>query len=116
MFGTVVEKLQALLSRSFLLGNFFPVLVFALLNAAIAWLGIEGFSDLVVANWPKDPVGSSMALGATLVTIAILAFILAPLIPGFRSILEGTRFLPEKIRNNRIAHYRKQSNTLQREA
>jgi hypothetical protein len=115
MFGTVVEKVQALLSRSFLLGNFFPVLVVALLNVTIAWFGIDGFSDLAIANWPRDPIASSMMLGVILVTVAILAFIFAPLIPGFRSILEGAWFLPGKIRSNLIAHHRKQSDTLQKD-
>jgi hypothetical protein len=104
MFGTIVEKIQAVLSRSFLLGNFFPVLIFATLNLAIAWLGLAGFAPWFRANWPTDITGASVVLGFFLVGLAVLAFVLAPLIPVFRRFMEGER-LPDGIRSDGINHY-----------
>jgi hypothetical protein len=92
MFGTLFDKVQTLLSRTFWLGNFFPVFVFALLNLALAWLGIDGFSDWLASKWTDVTVFSAIpAFG--LIAVAILAFAVAPLIPTFRRALEG-EFLP----------------------
>jgi hypothetical protein len=104
MFGTVVEKLQALLSRSFLLGNFFPALIFSALNFGIIWFGIDGFAKYVVTNWPANATDASTALGGILVAVAILAFILDPWLPVFRLALEGA-ILPRRVRNSLIAQY-----------
>jgi hypothetical protein len=103
MYGTIFEKLQALLSRNYWLGNFFPIFVIALLNLALAWAGIDGFSAWLAVKWPDAMVLSAVpALG--LVTVGILAFVLAPLIPVFRKALEG-EFLPRSLRDVLTAEF-----------
>jgi hypothetical protein len=105
MFGTVVDKIQTLLSRSFLLGNFFPVLIFAVINFAIAWVSFDGLSDSLGTKWLTDATTFSTVLAFSLVIITIVAFILAPLIPLFRSILEGEFLMPERLRKRLIQKY-----------
>jgi hypothetical protein len=112
VFGTVVEKVQALLSRAFLLGSFFPVLVFATLNFALAWIGIDAFGEFLTARWSSDAVASSTTYAVLLVALAIVSFILAPLIPVFRTILEGAG-LPKQVREMRIGTYAQESRALQ---
>lgn len=105
MFGTVVEKIQTLLSRSFLLGNFFPVLCFAVINLAIAWLAIEGFADFVGTKWLSDATTFSTVSALALVALAIVAFVFAPLIPLIRQILEGRIILPRSLRDKWIRDF-----------
>jgi hypothetical protein len=104
MFGTIFDKVQTLLSRTFWLGNFFPVLVFALLNLALAWIGIDGFSAWLALKWPDATVLSAVpAFG--LIAVGILGFVLAPLIPVFRSALEGKILLPPPWREQLRAEF-----------
>ncbi|SDI38613.1 hypothetical protein SAMN04487926_11616 [Paraburkholderia steynii] len=105
MFGTVIEKVQALLSRSFLLGSFFPVLVFSILNFLVAYLGIDGFQSSVTEMLSRDSTSTTTIFVVGFVGITIVAFILTPLIPVFRSILEGAIILPQKTRDRLIGHH-----------
>jgi hypothetical protein len=111
MYGTIFEKVQTLLSRTFWLGNFFPVFVFALLNLAIAWLGVDGFAAWLAKQWTDVKVFSAVpAFG--LIAIGILAFVLAPLIPVFRKALEG-ELLSQGIIDTLKAECTEQANALQ---
>ena len=107
MFGTVVEKIQALLSRSFLLGSFFPVLVFFVLNVAIMGLGIDKISDTIVKGWPSTPTGVSTDLAFALIGLAIVAFVLAPVTPIFRTMIEDAKLLPAKARESLLDKHAK---------
>jgi len=109
MFGTIVDKIQALLSRSFLLGNFFPVLICAMVNFVILWFGIDGFNEHVKPLWRNDTVHSATVLVVALVAIAIGAFILAPLIPLFRQILEGEVCIPMRLRGWLVRYHTERS-------
>lgn len=109
MFGTIVDKIQALLSRSFLLGNFFPVLICAMVNLVIAWFGIDRFAEYVKPLWRDDTVHSAAVLVVALVAIAIGAFILAPLIPLFRLILEGEVGLPVRLKGWLVRYHTERS-------
>src|ERR1043165_4065129 len=106
MFGTVVDKIQSLLSRSFLLGNFFPVLVFAIINLVIAWLAVDGFAELIGTKWLTDATTFSTVTAASLVAVAIVAFMVAPLIPVMRRMLQGELLVPKFIRDSQISVYR----------
>jgi len=96
MFSTLFDKVQTLLSRTFWLGNFFPVLVFTLLNLGIAWVGLGEFASWLARQWP-DPTALSPVPVFALIAIGIVAFMLGPLTPVFRAALEG-EFLPKKAR------------------
>jgi hypothetical protein len=95
MFGTVLEKLQtafaSLFSTSFLLGNFFPVLIIAIVNFALAWLGLDGFAELA-AGW--NPVNGTATAAAEFILLVLLAVLLGPLVPVLRSLLDGTKLPP----------------------
>lgn len=114
MFGTIVEKLQALLSRSFLVGNYFPVLVFCAVNFLIMWYGVDGFSKFVTAIWPLDSGVASSAFAGVLIAVAILAFMINPLIPLFRLALEG-QLLPAWVRSKMIERHAQRFAKLQSE-
>jgi hypothetical protein len=94
MFGTVLDKIQALFSRSFLLGNFFPVSIFAGVNVAIAAAGIRGASHFLATSLFPDGGPSAVTTVTILVTIAVFAYILAPMVPLFRSALDGKFLCP----------------------
>jgi len=100
MFGTILDKLQtafaSLFSTSFLLGNFFPAFIFAIVNFVLAWAGIDGFPDWV----SKSISGTSAAEGASaFLLLVILAILLGPLVPLLRSLLEGA-ILPSWLRQS----------------
>jgi hypothetical protein len=94
MFGTLLEKLQtafsSLFSTSFLLGNFFPVLIIAIVNFAFAWLGLDRFAELASA-W--NPVNGTTTAAAEFVLLILLAVLLGPLVPLLRSLLGGENLL-----------------------
>jgi hypothetical protein len=113
MFGTIFEKIQTLLSRTYWLGNFFPVFVFALLNLALAWIGIDGFADWLASKWRDATVLSAVPLFG-LISVGILAFVLAPLIPVLRAALEG-QFLPRATRETLTAEFALKAQALQDE-
>src|SRR6266851_3430802 len=98
MFGTVLDKLQtafsSLFSTSFLLGNFFPVLIFAIVNFVLAWFGLYGFAD-VASSW--NPVSGTSTAAAEFLLLVLIAVLLGPLVPVLRSLLDG-RILPEWLR------------------
>ena len=96
MFGTVLDKVQALFARSFLLGNFFPALIFAAINTAIASVGIRGVSHFVTTSVVTDGTQSAVITAVVLIAVAVLAYILSPLVPLFRSALDGN-FFPEAL-------------------
>ena len=99
MFGTVIDRLQSLLSRSFVIASFFPVLIFAVVNAAITAVAFPETAAHVYAEWLRHP---EMYTALVLVGIGIAAYLLAPLAPAFRVILEA-EFLPDFLRN-RLRH------------
>jgi hypothetical protein len=94
MFGTVLDKVQALFSRSFLLGNFFPALIFGAINISIAAASIRGVSHFLATSVFRDGGPSLVATVTTPIAVAVLAYILAPMVPLFRSALDGNFLWP----------------------
>jgi hypothetical protein len=95
MLGTIVDKVQSLFSKGFLLGAFFPVLIFTLLNAVIAYYGlapaIDGFGTI---NELLNVIGTGeTVLSVTvLIAIGIIAYLLSTFTDVFRRLLEGQYF------------------------
>ncbi len=90
MFGNVIDRLQTLISRSFVSARFMPVLIFAGVNAAVFTAAFPDPANETYEEWKSHPEGYT-ALG--LAGVAITAYLLAPLVPVFRMILEA-EFLP----------------------
>jgi hypothetical protein len=97
MLGSVLEKAQSLLSRGFVLGAFFPVLIFAAANAAMAWLGLESARPIVREIWRVGGNNLAWTAAAALVAIAIAAYVLSSLTLVIRRALGGD-FLPAPIK------------------
>ena len=104
MFGTIIDKIQTLLSRSFLFGNFLPALLFSVLNLVILYLGIPGASAVIRTHWPANISDAPGSVGVALIAIAMLGFILRPLVPVFRAALEGG-ILPPPLQKELLARH-----------
>jgi hypothetical protein len=102
MFGTIIDKIQTLLSRSFLFGNLLPVLLFSVLNLAIIYLGVPDAAVVISTHWPANISDAPGSVGVALVAIAMLGFILRPLVPVFRAALEGG-ILPPPLQKELLA-------------
>src|SRR5262245_28630601 len=104
MLGSVLEKAQSLLSRSFVLGAFFPMLIFAAANVAMAWLGLESGRSALNAVWSATGDHLSWIVGAALVGIAIAAYVLSSLTLVIRRALGGD-FLPASLKRKMRKRY-----------
>lgn len=96
MLGTFLEKLQALLSKSFLIASFFPVLIFATINSVLLYTQSALFASFV-RRYLAGQTGliDSVTVGMTaLVALGIVAFLFSMLNTRLREILEGRRFWP----------------------
>ena len=96
MLGTIIEKLQTLLSKSFLISAFFPVLIAAALNAVLLYTQSSAF-QAAVARYGRDDTGlldTATTTMAVLITLAILALLLSMLNTRLREVLEGRVFWP----------------------
>lgn len=104
MFGTIIDKIQTLLSRSFLFANFLPVLLLSVSNLAILYLGVPDAAAVIRTNWPANMSDAPGSVGVVLVAIAMLGFILRPLVPVFRAALEGG-ILPPPLQKELLASH-----------
>jgi|ERR1700732_236637 len=92
MLGTIVDKVQSLFSKGFLLGAFFPVLIFVVLNATIAFFGLAPSFDAIGTLdplWKQTGTWQSVSTGTLLIGIGIVAYLLSTLTDVFRRLLEG---------------------------
>ncbi len=107
MFATVLDKLQtalsSLFSTSFLLGNFFLVLIIAIVNFGLAWLGIDGFAERA-ADW--NPISGAANAAAEFLLLVLVAVLLGPLVAVLRSLLDGA-ILPQSLRQRGHEHWRR---------
>jgi hypothetical protein len=99
MFGTVVDKIGGLLSRSFILANFFPFLIFAAASVALAWTALPETRPALKALLEMDAGKQAMVLATTLIMIAVIAYVVSPLTVVVRQILEG-QFIPQGMRDS----------------
>src|SRR5882757_5398279 len=95
--GTLLDRLQGLLSKGFLLGGFIPAFLFLLLNGGLAYGLFPSFRE--------DPALLALIAGTnpfvTGLLIVVLTFLLGIAIwsmnPWLRQFLEG-RYLPSLLR------------------
>jgi hypothetical protein len=101
MFGTVLDKAQGLFSRGFLLGAYFPVLIFAALNLTIAYFGLRGpddtFATVKKAWWPSEGADQATLTAAVLMTLGVVAYVLSTLTNVLRGLLEGEFLGPMRL-------------------
>lgn len=99
MFGSVVDKIGTVVSRSFLLSSFFPFLIFAAINIAVTWFAFPN------ARWVLDEAikleagKQAMVLGTTFIAIAVVAYLFSPLTLLLRQVLEGRVLIPRFIQD-----------------
>jgi hypothetical protein len=96
MLGTLLEKLQSIFSRNFLLINFIPMLSFSVANGAMCYLVFENSR-----KWSQTFVGLGAGLQSLyglffLIGIAVLAYIFSTLNVTLREVLEG-KYLPSSV-------------------
>lgn len=111
MFGTFLEKTQAILSRSFLFGSFFPTLAFVVVNLTLSAVTFPSSAAAIGAALPADATKFTMSVVAGLTAVAILGFMLGPMVPVFRRIMEG-EYLPPSIKKRMVLAERRRFLTL----
>jgi hypothetical protein len=114
MFGTVLEKLSALLSKSFVISSFFPILIFAGANGLMLYFISATFRACLKAQY--DPsLGSKAALMVvTLALLAVVAYLFSPLNLTLREILEGRHWPKRFAQWGQGRHIRRMDSILKR--
>jgi hypothetical protein len=87
MFQSALEKTQSVLSKYFLLGSFFPVLIFNAANACLVLVAFPDTLPFVHKNLSKENVTYCIAI--VVVVTLVMAYALSPLVIVFRSALDG---------------------------
>lgn len=92
-FNSVYTALQSFLSRSFWFANFLPVALFAFVHAIVAAIVV---GPVNVWGVPLNFESSNLAkIGPGIVlAVVILAYLLAPLVPLLRNVLDGSQLPP----------------------
>lgn len=92
MLGTIVDKVQSLFSKGFLLGAFFPVLIFVAINAVIAFFGLAPSFDFIRTLdrlWTGLTAWQAVLTGTLLIAVGVLAYLFSTLTDVVRRLLEG---------------------------
>jgi hypothetical protein len=104
MFNQILAVFQGFLSRAFWFGNFLPVVIVAALHIGLA--AIQFPEAGLLAKFVDNPT----ALAVAFVSLVVLAYALAPLIPLFRDILDGRllwTWLNDELRRERVIEARR---------
>ncbi len=88
---TLLDRLTSFFSKSFTLGAFVPVVVFAFCNAALLYLHTSWFHSWADSQI-KQPAAFTM--GAIIVGLAVAAYLLSSVSTALRKVLEGRSLLP----------------------
>ncbi|HKY29372.1 MAG TPA: hypothetical protein VJM12_15645 [Pyrinomonadaceae bacterium] len=89
MLGTLLERVGALLPKSFTISNLFPMLMFAAVNGLMIYWMSDWFRE-VVHNYLSQSAGKQALIGfPILIVIALAAYILSTLNLLQRELLEG---------------------------
>lgn len=90
MLSTLLQNLQSLLSKSFVIGSFFPALTFWFLNGLMLFWLFEPFRTEVLDSFGSgNTTRSAFLVGTVLVGIALFAYALSAMSGTLRSLLEG---------------------------
>jgi hypothetical protein len=95
MFSNVLSDLQKLLSPSFVVSVFFPVLAFWTANLAmVCWLN-EPFRNFAISQFNEPKVGQlAVLLAISLIAVGIFGYMFSALLPKVQSLLEGRWVAP----------------------
>lgn len=97
-FGSVMDRLQGLLSRAYLLAGFFPAVVFFSLNLGLLY-AVFPASRGPINSFLRRPVEDQLLYWATgILLVSVAGFILWSLNPWCRRLLEG-RYLFRRIQD-----------------
>jgi hypothetical protein len=98
MLGTVLEKLQSLLSKSFLIASFIPVLIATAVNALLLHTQSGAFQTIVTnyLSTDQDAFEYAGTAAAVLIGISVVAFVVSMLNTRAREIFEG-RYWPRLV-------------------
>src|SRR5262245_59871953 len=97
MFSSVVDKIGSLLSRGFLLANFFPFLIFTVANLLLADAVVPGAHALFARVLTWDSGAQALLFSTILIAIAVIAYVVAPLTGVVQQMLEGRLFVPKPL-------------------
>jgi hypothetical protein len=90
MLSTVLTSLQNLIPGRFTVASFFPILAFSVLNGVMLfWLNAPSRALFVQTITAASATRSAFLIAATLIAIAMLAYIFSALLPGIQLLLEG---------------------------
>jgi hypothetical protein len=90
MLSSILTTLQSLISPSFVVASFFPMLTFWLLNAAMFYWSSEMFRNLIGRVWTAGTgIQNSIWAAGFLLATAMTAYVLSALIPTLQAWMEG---------------------------
>jgi hypothetical protein len=90
MLSTILTTLQSLISPSFVIASFFPMLAFWLMNVAMLYWICRPFKELIARlGGASSAIQNTMWAGGFLIVTAMTAYILSALIPKFQAWMEG---------------------------
>src|SRR5260370_31625743 len=109
MFNQILAIFQGFFSRAFWFGNFLPVVIAAAAHVLIATLHFSESNFL--GKWVSGSAAENAALlSFSFVLFVVFAYAFAPLIPLFRSILDGRQVwgtLNNNLRRQRVSEARR---------
>jgi hypothetical protein len=94
VLGTVLEKIQVLLSKNFVIASFFPMLIFWTLNAAMLFWTNETLRKWTEVHIRLEGAASAVYLATALGAIGVTAYIFSTLNLTLREVLEGQHWPP----------------------
>jgi hypothetical protein len=94
MFGQVLDKLSTWFGRAFLLSRYFPCLLFAIVNAAIAYAAFPIARDLLKKVFFATSGDKAIYIIGVLGAVAVISYAIAPFGQFVTRLLEGA-YLPQ---------------------
>ncbi len=112
MLGTLLEKLEPLLSKAFLISSFFPFLIFSFCNGMMLYLLSPGSREQIENYWKLESLQQGFVGFSVLIAIAVLAYAFSTLNLLMREMLEGKHF-PKAIKHRLIERQQSRLNVLE---
>jgi hypothetical protein len=88
MLGTLLDKLESLFSKTFVVGTI-PLLGFLVLNGALLYIVSFTFQNWIKAYFALDTAHIAVLSFALLMALVVLSYVFSTLTTGLREILEG---------------------------
>jgi hypothetical protein len=88
MLGTLLDKLESLFSKTFVVGTI-PLLAFLVLNASLLYLVSAPFQSWIKVFFALDAARLAVVSFAVLMALVVLSYVFSTLTTGLREVLEG---------------------------